>query len=446
MALLDPELEEIERQYLRSSFVKEVCVLRLSDEASSSAQGLYAVVVPDMELIRRRRIVNVGDLLRFEMEGQSIFLPEHKRLRRFEIWFDTLPRTSSGALERDAVERRLRDSRRGRDRQRSDAAVREPVKGGADIVRAIARRAGDREVDLDANLEIDLGLDSMERVELLAELEHRLGLRLPAERAHDVLTVAQLLETLTPVRIPGREEPADDMWRVLLRDLPDESDPLVRPIVERHFFKFVFFLCLRALRLLIAPLRVTGLEHLPPHGPYILTPNHQSFVDPFFICAALPYRVVRELFAVGATEYFETPFMAWAARQLNLVSVDPDANLVPAMKAAAFGLRQGRILILFPEGERSIDGRVKRFKKGAAILSRQTGVPIVPVALNGLFELWPRNRALNWRVLLPWRRHRIQIAFGRPMRLSDDLPYASAADRLQQQVASMRASPEERAD
>ncbi len=61
------------------------------------------------------------------------------------------------------------------------------------------------------------------------------------------------------------------------------------------------------------------------------------------------------------------------------------------MKAGAFGLAHGKVLILFPEGERSIDGTVKKFKKGSPILARHLGVPIVPVALKGVYELWPRT-------------------------------------------------------
>jgi len=72
--------------------------------------------------------------------------------------------------------------------------------------------------------------------------------------------------------------------------------------------------------------------------------------------------------------------------------VDPDANLIPAMRAGAFGLGQGRPLILYPEGERSIDGKPRIFKKGAAILSIHLQVPIVPVAIEGFYEAWPRNQ------------------------------------------------------
>ena len=76
--------------------------------------------------------------------------------------------------------------------------------------------------------------------------------------------------------------------------------------------------------------------------------------------------------------------------------VDPDANLVRAMQAGAFGLRHGRVLVLFPEGERSPDGTPRTFKKGAAILSTHLGVPIVPVAIRGVFEMWPRGKGFQW--------------------------------------------------
>ena len=82
------------------------------------------------------------------------------------------------------------------------------------------------------------------------------------------------------------------------------------------------------------------------------------------------------------------------------------------MRAGASGLRRGMVLILFPEGERSIDGEIKRFKKGAAILSLNVGAPIVPVALDGVFDVWPRGRGPQWSKLLPFSGARMRVRFG----------------------------------
>src|SRR5213082_699384 len=100
--------------------------------------------------------------------------------------------------------------------------------------------------------------------------------------------------------------------------------------------------------------------------------------------------------------------MRMLAGRLRVVVVDPDANLVPAMRAGAFGLRHGRVLILYPEGERSIDGEPKSFKKGAAILAIHEQVPIVPVSIDGFHEAWPRGKGFQ-------KFAQLKIAFGEPI-------------------------------
>ena len=109
------------------------------------------------------------------------------------------------------------------------------------------------------------------------------------------------------------------------------------------------------------------MDKLPAQGPYIISSNHQSYLDPVLMSAFLPWQIFRNLFAVGTSEIFGSGFMRRLARWLRVIVVDPDSNLVPAMRAGAFGLKHGRILILYPEGERSIDGTPRTFKKGAAI-------------------------------------------------------------------------------
>ena len=75
----------------------------------------------------------------------------------------------------------------------------------------------------------------------------------------------------------------------------------------------------------------------------------------------------------------------------NIVAIDPNVNLIRAMQVGAVGLKHGRVLLIFPEGTRSIDGHVAEFKKGAAIMAYELGVPIVPVGIRGTFEAWPRG-------------------------------------------------------
>jgi long-chain acyl-CoA synthetase len=434
--------EEIEASYRRSPYIQEICVLGLARDDEPASERLYAVVVPNRDLMRERRIVNAGDLLRFEMEGQSIHLPAHKRVLGYEVWFEGLPRTTTGKLKRHEIERRVRQTGLRRGQSPTHEYI-DPAGWQADThvaaARAVmARRVPAASIAPDANLELDLGLDSMERVELITELEQQFGVRVPDEQAHDIFTVRQLIEAVRPGASATTGGRAENSWDVLLRDLPPASDPVLSGLLERRPLAApVLFLLTRVLRLLLPRVRIDGLEHLPSRGPYIICPNHQGYLDPFIICGVLPYRVFKELFFVGAAEYFETPLTRWIARQGNCVPVDPDANLVPAMKAGAFGLTHRKVLMLFPEGERSIDGTVKRFKKGAPILSRHLGVPIVPMAIRGAFEVWPRNRSIRTGTLLPWSGHEIRIAAGAPILPDRSAGDAEAASRLQARVEQL---------
>jgi long-chain acyl-CoA synthetase len=111
-----------------------------------------------------------------------------------------------------------------------------------------------------------------------------------------------------------------------------------------------------------------------------------------------------------------------------VVVVDPDINLVPAMRAGAYGLRRGKVLILYPEGERSIDGAPKRFKKGGAILAAHLKVPIVPIAIEGFFDAWPRGKPFFQKIT------RLSMAFGDPIPSPDGPPSEKMYEQLMARV------------
>ena len=88
-------------------------------------------------------------------------------------------------------------------------------------------------------------------------------------------------------------------------------------------------------------LQVDGLDKLPQSGPFIISPNHQSFLDGPVVFACLPWKILRETFSVGTSEIFGSRLMRRLGEFVRLIPIDPDANLVPAMRAGAYGLRQG---------------------------------------------------------------------------------------------------------
>ena len=440
--------EEIEAHYAKSPFVKEICVLGVAKPDEPSAERLHAVIVPNLEVMRERRIVNFREIIRFDVESLSLALPHHKRVLSFDVWTEELPRTTTRKLKRHEIERlyRERQTRAGEPEDPGDWSEADQVwAADAEVARILAIIRGavphGTAVRPESNLELDLGLDSMERVELLSKLEHEFGVDVPDEAAQQILTVRHLVDAIDPAAALGSAPaPSVDPWARVLA--ADESDPvlaaLLRPKPWFTPFAYAVVRLVQWLARLLLGLRVEGRDRLPAEDAFVLCPNHQSYLDAFLLVGALPYRTFRRLFYVGASEYFETPFMRKLAELMNVVPVDPDANLLRAMQAGAFGLRRGRILTLFPEGERSPDGAPRRFKKGAAITALQAQAPIVPVALHGLFEIWPRGSGLRWAALLPWPRTRCTIRFGNPIAASASPE--SEPDRYDRHTALLRSA------
>lgn len=201
------------------------------------------------------------------------------------------------------------------------------------------------------------------------------------------------------------------------------DDPDLKPILKRKTITaLVVYLLLRPVYLaarVCLRMKVSGLEHVARlQRPFLICPNHQSYLDPLLVCSVYPPQMLREVFHVGASEYWSNVFTAQIARLINIVPVDPDINLMRAMRAGAAGLGAGKILTIYPEGERAFDGQLHEFKKGAAILATELGVPIVPVALDGVYRVWPRG---SWRL----RFARVKIRFGAPI---DPPPKSNEAD------------------
>lgn len=396
--------EEIEAHYEKSPFIKEICVMGLeSAPGQPFAERLHGVIVPDFEALRARKIVNVGEIIRFDVDTLSAQLPSTKRILSYDIWQSDLPRTTTRKLKRFAirkeVEQRRRTAASGTEPERTlsdqDAEWMEQPEVGRALEVARAASKLKKEIHPGDSLELDLGLDSMERVELLVQMEDALNAHVPDSVASEVYTVRELVDAVRAASGKSRSEAAG--WDALLNEPPADID---RHAFEsgKTFTAVFFFLLGRILQLVardLFQLRVRGVEKLPRDRPFILCPNHQSFLDPPVLGSVLPYHVLRRFFTVGTSEIFGAGPLLWLARRVRVFPVDPDRFLVPAMRIGAHGLRQGLVLVLYPEGERSIDGSPKRFKKGAAILATHLRVPIYPVAMDGFFEAWPRGKGFQ---------------------------------------------------
>ena len=151
-------------------------------------------------------------------------------------------------------------------------------------------------------------------------------------------------------------------------------------------------------------MRAEGREHLPARGAYLLAPNHVSMLDWAFLSYFLP-RLTR---FVVHREYYDNPLMGFGLRVNGAIPIRTDRPDLAAMRTARAVLAAGEALILFPEGAISRSGRPGIAHPGIIALAAAAAVPIIPVAIRGAFEAFPRWRRLP-------RRHPVTVAFGAPL-------------------------------
>ena len=434
--------EEIEAHYMKSPFIKEIAVMGLEGKPGEERDRLHAVIVPNFDELKKRKIVNAKEVIRFDIEGLSSQIASTKRISSYDIWQEDLPRTSTRKIKRFEVQKRVQANQAKKLSDDSDLGAEKPltpeetswldqpdVQRGLKVVRESSHSAP-ANLRPTHSLELDLGLDSMQRVELLSRLEEELGGSVEESRLAEIYNIRDLIDAALQSAASGGGKPraAFAGWKAILAEDPEDPEvlDLTKPHAIRTTFWYLVSRLLQVISLDLFDLKVSGIEKLPKSGPYLISSNHQSYLDPVIMISVLPAEVCQRVFAVGTSEIFGQGFMRWLARNIRVVVVDPDANLVPAMRAGAFGLRHGMALILYPEGERSIDGTPRIFKKGAAILSIHMQVPIVPVAIDGFYDVWPRNQA--FRGFKP-----LKIVFGDPIYPS---PEAGASEQAYEKLTA----------
>jgi 1-acyl-sn-glycerol-3-phosphate acyltransferase len=162
-------------------------------------------------------------------------------------------------------------------------------------------------------------------------------------------------------------------------------------------------------------IRFEGVEHVPRVGGVVITPNHVSFMDPILV--TIPIR--RALHYMALEPFFRVRGLGALMRWARAFPIQEGEQDSPAIRRALRILKRGEPLVIFPEGGRSTDGRLRAFRPGAFRIALATGVPVVPVTIAGAFEAWPVGRRVP-------RPGRITITYHAPL---DGAALPTDADR-----------------
>ena len=404
--------EDVERVLDEVRGVRESAVVGIVD---GQHERVHAVLALDPG-VEADRVVR-------EANGR---LQDHQRIRSVSVWPEReLPRTEG---TRKLKRRAIRDWVQSGERPPAAAADTLSVEG------LLARFTHGRPVSGATTLE-DLGLSSLERVELMVALEDRFGTRIDESRFAGAARVEDLRRLVDqPELAPLAEEPVDfPTWN---RSWP------VRLIRRLSHATWIV-----PLTRLFAHIRVEGLQHLSGlDGPVIFASNHQSHLDVPVILSALPGRWRARVAPAMLKEFFRAHFYpaehgrrAWFTNSLNYYLACFYFNTFPIPQREA-GARQtlgymgeltggGWSILIFPEGVRAATGDIRPFRGGIGMIASRLDLPVVPVRLDGVDRLLPVGSTFV-------KPGPARVAFGAPLRLRGD-DYAALAAPVESAVRSL---------
>lgn len=410
--------DTIEKHLEGHPLIREAGVLQLDDGT------LAAALVPELKKIRAEGFQDVNQAIQQAVHERSRELPSYQHVNDFALTRTPLPRTRLGKIRRHLLAEIFVNAKAGQDAEEkgpahpvdiSEMSSRDRIllenSAASTVWNWLANRYGNQHLSPDTSPEMDLGIDSMEWLNITLEIRRLTGIELEEEVINEIATVRDLLEYAADKAAAGEkavssESPLEEPEKML-------SDSQMHWFEPLNFFEYYLARGLFGLnRLLIRRifrLRVEGLENMPDQGPFILTPNHVSYLDAFVVAGALGFHRLRDVFWAGFTgAVFRNTLFRYIGRLSRAVPVDPEKGAISSMAFGAEVLHRKKGLIWFPEGMRSPTGRLQPFKTGVGVLLEHYPVPVIPAFIRGTEKILPPGNTVP-------RPGRMAITFGEPL-------------------------------
>ena len=428
--------DELEDVYRDSPYVKELSIVGLPADAGDGAGGgeiVACLVVPDYEAKKDGDKLLARELVRERVlehvRNVSAKLPLYKRIKVVHLWDFDLPKTAT----RKAKRRQIVEEIKKLERAKQAGAAAAAAGGGAGaaagsgsgwLVKIVADLTGKpaARVTPDAQLS-ELGFDSLMYTELGVALEAA-GVDLPdAADLTGIATFADLDALVRSRKSKGDKRDAErrgvTIDRARPRDVSADADEIVVPKLVARLGRRALTFGQRMLYERLLDTRVTGKAHIPAGSSFIVAANHASHLDMGLVKHALG-EWGPSLVALAAKDYFfEDPVKrAYFENFTNLVPMDRFGSLRESLRLAGDVLRQGYILLIFPEGTRSETGVMTDFKPSLGYLALANKIDVLPMYLEGTHDAMPKGR------VLPTSRATIAAHIG-PLMRYDKLKAAS---------------------
>ncbi|MCF7849137.1 MAG: 1-acyl-sn-glycerol-3-phosphate acyltransferase, partial [Kiritimatiellales bacterium] len=324
----------------------------------------------------------------------------YKKILKYTLVGNELPRTRLGKLKRFELPGLAASP------ERSAAGAEEPDSPEYREIKKHLLTYVSTDVLPDDHLEFDLALDSLQRVSLMAFLRDSFGVKVDDKMLQQYPTVRKLSDQMRAWKVKFNTKAITD-WAEILKE--KVSFTLPRSTGIHSFLQRI----LKAMARSCFRIKGSGTENIPD-DPCIFVPNHQSYLDSMFVTVLLRTRRVKQIFFFAKSKHVRSRLARALADRCNIIVMDMENDLKGSIQKLAHVLQGGKSIMIFPEGTRSPDGVLGEFKKTFAILSCELDVPVVPVVINGAYEVLPRGSRL------PRLHKRVTVDFLPPVQPSDD--------------------------
>ncbi len=398
------EIEFKLEQY--AEMVKEAAVVQDGDM-------LRAIIVPQTAWIGDKTDETMEVILKREViEPYNRTVANYKKLMGVFVYRGDLPRTRLDKLQRYKLKEILEAGSHRRQAVEVDV---EPTFEEYQIIKHYLEQEKKVKLKPTDHLETDLAMDSLDKVSLQGFIDQSFGLHIKLDRMTEFKNVQALCEYIADRKTRMVIEETD--WHQLLHGTTSHltlpKPAFTYPLVSR-LFKLNFRLYNR--------LSVKGTEHIPAKGPFLEAPTHESYLDGALVLAGMPWSTVKQCYSYATEEHVKSGMMKALAHRHNVILMER-GNLKNSILKLAEVLKQGRNVIIFPEGSRTRDGKINNFKKMFAILSKELGVPVLPVCIRGAYEALPRGT----HYVKPYK---IEVEYLAPIHPTADQDYQQIADRV----------------
>lgn len=364
---IDPE--KLENKVIEKSkrLIKELGVFGHNDK-------LVAIIVPDLLECRKQGITNIKAYVKNIVEDYNLTVHNYEKILDYKLYEEELPKTRVGKLRRFMLpELYLKTNVKKKKVEEPDNEVYKLLKDYIKKLKGI-------EAQPEENLELEIGMDSLDIVEFFAYVENSFGIQLDEEKFSEISNLKSLSEYINEKATKIESGEVD--WKKIIDAAPPvEEKNRWATRVLRPLFDLTIKLYFR--------LKRVNRDKLSDK-PQIFVSNHQSFIDSLVLGSLLPAGILYNTVFLAIDWYFKKGILKLLVSHGNVVLIDINKNIRKSVEEIAANVKAGKNVLIFPEGARTKDGKVAEFKKVFAIIAKELDVDVQCLGIKGAFEAYSR--------------------------------------------------------